>query len=214
MKNANCTALKKLGILLVVVFHTSLSQAGEYKDEADKDWFVSGRILTAVANINPEWMPPPGLKNKNLSLVYSPDIISQQSHKKGFSYEIGKAVDQVSGYFFRYFSVNDYSSEDPRTRFRLKSKIRDFKQDLKDFDLTLSVDIGYHSADNLNIDAIRIESFFNHTFVTTIYHYENKEIEVGLSNAVINKLLLDGMRLEFQTNPYLNSGAVLLTMTM
>ena len=218
MKKANCITLKKLGILFVVMFHSSLSFAGDYIDEAGKDLFLPGRILTVAANSTPEWMSASGqylfVKNKNYSLVHFPSIISQQAYKKGVSYEIGKAIDQMSGYFFRYFSVDDYSSNDPEARLRLKSRIRSYKQDPQTFELNLSFDIGYHSADSLNIDAIRIESFFHYTFVTTIYHYEKREIELGLSNVMINKLLLDGMKLEIQTNPYINSGAVLLTMAM
>ena len=218
MKNAACTTLKKLGILFVVVFHTSLSYAGDDNNEAGKDLFMPGKILAVAVNMPGGWMSSPGpymfAKNKNYFPIHFPDIISQQPYKKGISYEIGNAIDQMSGYCFRHFSVEDYSSNDPDARFRLKSRIRAFRQDLKDFDLNLSFDIGYHSPDNLNIDAIRIESFFNYTFVTTIYHYEKKEIELGLSNVMINKLLLDGMKLEIQTNPSMNSGAVLLTMAM
>ncbi|OGQ91713.1 MAG: hypothetical protein A2464_12890 [Deltaproteobacteria bacterium RIFOXYC2_FULL_48_10] len=96
----------------------------------------------------------------------------------------------------------------------MKSKIRDFKEDPRAFELNLSLDIGYHSADNMNIYAVRIETFFHQTFVTTVYYYEKKEIELGLSNVMINELLLDGMKLELQTDSYISSGALLLTMAL
>ncbi len=218
MKKANCTTLKNLGILFVAAFQTIIANADEYPSGLNNRLVFSGKILTVTANGPAESMDVTGpylfSKNNNFSLIHFPEIISRQPHEKGLSNKIGKAIDQVSDYFFRYFSVEDYSLNDPEARFRLKSKINFYRQDPKDFDLNLSFNIGYHSADNLNIDAIRIESFLNHTFVTTIYHYETKEIELGLSNVMINKLLFEGMKLEIQTNPYMNSGAVLLTMTM
>ena len=216
MKKANCTTLKKLGILFIAAFQTSFASAGDYQTGFNNDLFLSARILTAPANSPPEWMNVTGqyIFNKNIFLVHFPEIIIHQSHEKSLSHKIGKAIDQVPDYFFRYFSVEDYSSNDPEAQFRLKNKIHLYRQDPKDFDFNLSLNIGYYSADNLNIDAIRIESFLNHTFLTTIYNYKTKEIELGLSNVMINKLLFDGMKLEIQTNSYMNSGAVLLTMTM
>ncbi len=218
MNNANRTILRMLGILFVSLFHTSLSYAGDFKDAADKDLFMPVTVLTVPAKTPSEWIPFSGQSlyrgNNNFFLVHFPAISSQQSSKKGFSHNIGKAMDLASDFFFTYFSVHDYSVDDSGAESLLKNKIRTFKDEPRNFQLNLGFDIGYHTADNLSIDAIRVESFFHHTFVTTIYHYGKKEIELGLSNVMINNLLLDGMRLEIQTNPYANSGAVLLTMTM
>lgn len=218
MKKADCITLKKLGILFFVTFLTSLSYSDEFKNEASRDLFMPGIILTVAANRIPDWESVAGPyipgRNKHDSPADLPDITSGKSRVKGFFYEIGNAMDQMSCYFFRYFSVYDHSATDPEAQFRLKSKIRSFKLDPQDFQLDLSFDIGYHRSENLNIDAIRIESFFHHTFVSTVFHYEKNEFEIGLSNVMINRLLLDGMKLEIQTNPYGNSGAVLLTMAL
>ncbi len=218
MKKANCITLKKLGILFAVVLQASLSNAGDDKDETGKALSMPGIILTVTANNPSEWGAANGpnlfIKNKNIFPAQFSDMMLQQPNKKGFYHEMGKAIDQISGYFFKYFSVEDYSSNNPEPRFQLKNKIRTFNETKKDFDLNLAFNIGYHNPDNLNIDAIRIESFFHDTFVTTIYHYEKKELEIGLSNVMINNLLLDGMKLEIQTNPDMNSGALLFTMAM
>lgn len=218
MKKANCTVLKKFGILLVVVVYASLSHAGDGNDQEAGDGFEPGIFLTATANRSSDRFFSPGLNlpsgNKNDFMTHLVAGSSRRPSKKGFSYEIGKAIEHVSGYFLKHFMLEDNSSDDSGDRFLLKSKTRSFRPDLQDFEFNLSFDIGYHKVDNLNIDAVRLESFFYHTFVTTIYHYEKKEFELGFSNVMINKLLLDGMKLEIQTNPYLNSGAVLLTMAL
>jgi hypothetical protein len=179
---------------------------------------VSAGILTATANLPHEWLSDSGQflfeEINRFSFLYSPEILAGKPDKKGLFHEIGKAVDKASYYFFRHVLIEDHSSKNPESRFELKSKIRNFKDDPRAFELNLSLDIGYHSADNMNIDAVRIEAFFHQTFVTTVYYYEKKEIELGLSNVMINELLLDGMKLELQTDSYISSGALLLTMAL
>ena len=217
MKKADCVILKMLGILFVVVFHAALACADEFNDETGQT-LIGGEILTVAANMPFEWMSVAGqsvlVRNKNFSLLHSVGTGPGKPDKRGLSDGIGKSIEQISSYFFRYFSVDDHSADDPEARFRLRNHIRSFKDDPQGFELNLCFDIGYYSSDNLNIDAVRIESFLHHTFVSTIYYYEKKEIELGLSNVMINKLLLDGMKLEIQTNSYMSSGAVLLTMAL
>ncbi len=202
--------LKTLGVLFAVLLYASFSQAGDMEDEQARSLPVSAGILTAAANLPHEWLE----EMNRFSFLYSPEIPAGKPDTKGVFHEIGKAVDQVSYYFFRHVLIEDHSSKNPDTRFELKSKIRDLKDDPRAFELNLSLDIGYHSADNLNIDAVRIETFLYQTFVTTVYYYEKKEIELGLSNVMINELLLDGMKLEVQTDSYISSGALLLTMSL
>lgn len=212
------TALKTMGVLLTVLLYASFSRAGDMENEQSHILPVSAGILTAAANLPHEWISDSGqflLEGMNrFSFLYSPEIPAGKPDKKGFFHEIGKAVDQASYYFFRHVLIEDHSSKNPETRFELKSKIRDFKDDPRAFELNLSLDIGYHSVDNMNIDAVRIEAFFHQTFVTTVYYYEKKEIELGLSNVMINELLLDGMTLELQTDSYISSGALLLSMAL
>jgi hypothetical protein len=202
--------LKILGVLFAVLLYASFSHAGDMENEQVLSLPVSDGILTAAANLPHEWLE----EMNRFSFLYSPEIPAGKPDKKGFFHEIGKAVDQASYYFFRHVLIEDHSSKNPDTRFELKSRIRDFKDDPRAFELNLSLDIGYHSADNMNIDAVRIETFFHQTFVTTVYYYEKKEIELGLSNVMINELLLDGMKLELQTDSYISSGALLLTMAL
>jgi len=209
MNKPDCIILKMLGVLLAVMLQTPFAWAGDPGGETGET-SLNGEILTVAANMIPEWISTSGLPD----FMYSLDSGPGKSGKKGFYAGIEKSVEQISTYFFRYFSVNDHSTDIPENRFRLKNRTRSFSEDPRDFDLNLCLDIGYHSAEDLNLDAVRIESFLHHTFVTTIYHYEKKEIELGLSNVMINELLLDGMKLEIQTNSYMNSGAVLLTMTL
>ena len=210
--------LKTLGVLFAVLLYAPFSQAGDMENGQAYSLPMSAGILTAAANLPHEWLSDSGqflLEETNrFPFLYSPEILAGKPDKKGFFHEIGKAVDQASYYFFRHVLIEDHSSKNPETRFKLKSKIRDFKEDPRAFELNLSLDIGYHSSEDLNIDAVRIESFFHHTFFTTIYHYEKKEIELGLSNVMINDLLLDGMKLEIQTDSYISSGALLLTMAL
>lgn len=207
MNKSDCIILKMLGVLLAVVLQTPFAWAGDPVNETGET-SLSGEILTVAANMIPEGIPG------SPAFMDALDSGSGKADKKGFYADIENSVERISAYFFRYFSVNDHSADVPEDRFRLKNRVRSFSEDLRDFELNLCLDIGYHSSEDLNIDAVRIESFLHHTFITTIYHYEKREIELGLSNVVINELLLDGMRLEFQTNSYMNSGAVLLTMTL
>jgi hypothetical protein len=202
--------LKTLGVLFAVLLYASFSQAGDMENERALSLPVSAGILTVSANLRHEWLE----EMNRFSFLYSPEILTGKPDKKGFFHEIGKAVDQASYYFFRHVLIEDHSSKNTETRFELKSKIRDFKDDPRAFELNLSLDNGSHGADNMNIDAVRIETFFHQTFVTTVYYYEKKEIELGLSNVMINELLLDGMKLELQTDSYISSGALLLTMAL
>lgn len=218
MKKETCTALKTFGILFTVLLYASFSRAGDMKNEQARSLPVSGGILTAAAILPHEWISDSGqflLQGMNgFSFLHSPELLAGKPDKKGFFHEIGKAVDQASYYFFRHVRIEDHSSKNPEAWFELQSRLRSFKDDPRAFELNLSLDIGYHSGDNMNIDAVRIESFLYQTFVTTVYYYEKKEIELGLSNVMINELLLDGMKLELQTDSYISSGALLLTMAL
>nr|NJM01723.1 hypothetical protein [Desulfobacula sp.] len=206
MNKSDCIILKMLGVLLAVMLQTPLAWAGGPVNETGET-SLNGEILTVAANMILEGIPG--------SPAFMDALDSgSKAGKKGFYAGIENSVERISAYFFRYFSVNDHSSEIQGSLPRLKNRTRSFAEDPRDFELNLCLDLGYHSADDLNIDAVRIESFLHHTFVTTIYHYEKKEIELGLSNVMINKLLLDGMKLEIQTDSYMNSGAVLFTMTL
>jgi hypothetical protein len=212
------TALKTMGVLLTVLLYASFSRAGDMENERSRILPVSAGILTAAANLPHEWISDSGqflLEGMNrFPVLYSLEIPAGNPDKKGLFHEIGKAVDQASFYFFKHVQIEDRSSKNPETPFELKSRIRNFTDDPRAFELNLSLDIGYHSADNLNIEAVRIESFFYQTFITTVYNYEKKEIELGLSNVMVNKLLLEGMTLELQTDSFISSGALLLSMTL
>jgi len=84
----------------------------------------------------------------------------------------------------------------------------------KIIDLNLSLNIGYDDQSLLKMNSIKIKSFCYKTNISAIYDCENKQIELGLSNASLNNFLLDGMKLEFQTVPSTGSGAILLVMTL
>ncbi len=84
----------------------------------------------------------------------------------------------------------------------------------KIIDLNLSLNIGYDDQSLLKMNAIKIKSFCYKTNISAIYNYENKQIELGLSNTSLNDFLFDGMKLEFQAVPSTGSGAILLVMTL
>ena len=84
----------------------------------------------------------------------------------------------------------------------------------KIMDLNLSLNIGYDDQSLLKMNSIKIKSFFYRTNISAIYNYENKLIELGLSNILLNDFLFDGMKLEFQATPSTASGAILLVMTL
>ena len=130
-----------------------------------------------------------------------------------------KKLKQMTQYFLRYFNVDDFLTDDENSKFLLTGKVNTSPMDSNqmnpdDFEFNLSFNVGYDNDTILKMNAIKLVSYWHHTFVNAVYHPEKKELEFGLSSAYINNCLVDGMRLEFQANPGAGSGAVLLTMNL
>ncbi|MBU1341481.1 MAG: hypothetical protein KKE44_00970 [Proteobacteria bacterium] len=125
--------------------------------------------------------------------------------------KIGSTLKQAACYFFRYFEMDDVAATNEKTKFFLRSKVDADEINSKNFEFKVFFNIGYDDDTFLTMNAIKLKSLWHHTYFNAVYHYEKNEFEIGLSNAFINKYLLNGMKLEFQANPSAGSGAVLLT---
>lgn len=218
MNKANCITLKTLRIFIAMTVCASLSHAGDIQKNNSKDLSLSGRLLTPGVSISsgavssmPIVAPEPLINDVQWQLN---GFGIRKTPVKGLSHEIGRVLDQAGAYFFKHFLIQDYSSVKINPQPELKNKIRAMENEPEKIQFNLCVDIGYYPADIINIDAIRLESHFDQTFVTTIYRHDSKKFEFSVGNARINRMLIQGMKLELQANPYENSGAVLLTMAL
>jgi hypothetical protein len=144
MNKSECIILKMLGVLLAVMLQTPFAWAGDPVNETGET-ALNDEFLTVAANTILEEIPG--------SSAFMDTLDSgSKADKKGFYAGIENSVERISAYFFRYFSVNDRSAEIQGSLPRLKNRTRSFAEDLRDFELNLCFDIGYRSADDLNLD--------------------------------------------------------------
>ncbi|MCD4722587.1 MAG: hypothetical protein K8S13_22425 [Desulfobacula sp.] len=219
--------------LFFIITLTSMSFAQDSENIAGQDLVISANILFVAANVNSERM---SISYNGLS-IGSGYLFQSDKHLYGFEssepseadfkefdeddypFKLGRKLKQMTHYFLRFFNVDDFSNNDSDSKFLLKSKVdtdqmNPNKMNLNDFEFNLSLNIGYDDDAILKMNAIKLESYWLHTYVNAVYHYEKNEFELGLSCAYINDCFLDGMKLEFQANPIAGTGAILLTMNL
>ncbi|MCD4676868.1 MAG: hypothetical protein K8S18_12875 [Desulfobacula sp.] len=217
-----------LFFLFFIVLVTSTSFAQDFKEGFGQDLIVSANVLSLSASINSERMSISyhGLSN-NSAILFQPDrnpymLDSLKSSDADFEefdaddymLKFGRKLKQMSRFFIKYFNVDDFATDDPDSKFLLKSKVDTDKNNTNDFEFNLSLNVGYNDENTLRMSAIKIESFWLQTYVSAVYAYEESNLELGVSSAFLNHYLLDGMKLEFQASPSAGSGAVLLTMSI
>lgn len=193
-----------------------------------QNFSVPPAFLTVRANIRSDRMSISynGLSN-NSGLLFqtSPNAYAQEPStisdiniqaplKDAYLFKVGRKVQEITKYFLRYFYVDERSTADEKEDFKIKSRVNTDQADASDFEFNLSLNVGYDTESIVQVNAIKLESFCLKTYITAIYHYEENQIEFGLSSAYVNNYLLDGMTLEFQANPGEASGAILLTMRL
>lgn len=193
-----------------------------------RNFSVPASFLTVRANIRPDRMSISynGLSNTNGLLFQASrdpyeqeplneaDMDIQAPLKDAYLFKVGRKVQEITQYLLRYFYVDESSKADEDEDFKIKSRVNTNQADAGDFEFNLSLNVGYDTETFVQVNAIKLESFCLQTYVTAIYHYEENQIEFGLSSAVVNNYLFDGMTLEFQANPGEASGAILLSMRL
>lgn len=207
--------------LFFILSMTSLSFAQDFESKKGQDIFISANLLTMVGTINSERM---SISYNGISsatgMLYALEKNSQPGMdlEKSFTdenqFKFGEKLKQVTGYFLKYFNVEDLSSDETVTSSLLKSKVDISKENTNEFEFNLSLNIGSGVDTLVKMSAVKMESYWYRTYVNAVYNYEKSEIELGVSSAYINEYLLDGMKLEVQANPSEGSGAVLLTMSL
>lgn len=218
-----------LFLFITIIIHASTSFAQDIENITRQGLVVSTNILLVAANMNSEQMSisynglsiGKGLIFKFDKNVYGPDDSkllkpsSEDLNKDGYLKKLDRKIKEMSHYLLRFFNVDDFSKNDEDSKFAFTSTISAYKINPNDFEFKLSLNIGYDDEDAiLKMNAVKVESFWLNTYVNAVYNYGKSEFELGLSNSHINKYLLDGMRLEFQANPTVGSGAILLTMSL
>ncbi|WP_300462779.1 hypothetical protein [Desulfobacula sp.] len=208
--------------MFFIIMVPSMSFAQDLESDFNQTVIVSANVLTISARNHFQWMSisyngRPG-NNKYTVQSTASGGDGEERDQGGPLDKFGKTAKQMSLYLLRYFKVEDVSTEDPETAVLLKSKVNTVKINPNDFELNLFFNVGYDSSkslkmDGLKIDGLKIETFWRNTFVNATYNYENKAVELGLSNARINDYFIDGMKLEFQTNSKAGLGALLLSMS-
>lgn len=214
--------------LFSIIMLTSISTAQDLENVAGEDLIISANILFVAANVNSEQMSisynglSSGsghlfLSDKNsygleLSKLFETDV--RESNEDAYLLKFSRKLKQMTYQFLRYFNVDDFSTDDADSKSLLKSKVDTDRVNSNDFEFNLSLNIGYADDTILTMSAIKVESYWMHTYVNAVYDYEKSEFELGLSSVYINDYLLDGMKLEFQANPVAGSGAILLTMAL
>lgn len=83
----------------------------------------------------------------------------------------------------------------------------------KDFNLSLFMDFEY-KGNFLDVSAVKLKTSWTGLVVTTIYHYNDKEFELGLSADKINALLPKDIRMEFKTVPQSGAAGVLFSIAI
>jgi len=207
--------------------------AQDFESKMGPDLIFSTTVLSIAANVSSEQMSisynglstGSGLLFQSDKKAYdlepsdSPGAVSNGFDEENVSFKFGKKLKQMTNYFLRYFNVDDFSTDNEDSKFLLKGKMdtnpMNFNQVNPDnFEFNISFNVGYDDDTILKMNAIKLVSYWQHTFVNAVYHPEKKELELGLSSAYINNCLVDGMKLEFHANPGTGSGAVLFTMNL
>ena len=194
----------------------------------DLDSRAVARDLIFTASIHSEQMSISynGLSNTN-GLLFKPgmnpyafepsessDVDLKTLDEDDYQFKFGRKLKQMADCFLRYFNIDNFSAQDARTKFLMKSKVDTDKINPNGFEFNLSITVGYDSDIILKMDTIKLKSYWLCTYVNAIYHPEKNEWEFDMTNAFVNEYLLDGMKLEFQTNIDASSGALLLTMSL
>ncbi len=220
-----------LFFLFFIIVFTSPVFAQDLENKTDQNLVFSATVLAITAKtsseqmsisynglstgsgmIFPSYKKPVGLEPPDL-----PYAVVNGLDKEKIPFKFDRKLKQMTHYFFKYFNVDDCSTEDEDSKVLLKGNTRlmNFNQmDPDNFEFNLSFNVGYDDDTILRMNAINLVSYWRHTFVNAVYHPEKKEFEFGLSSAYINDCLLTGMKLEFKANPVAGSGAVLLTMNL
>ncbi len=214
--------------LFSIIMLTSISTAQDLENIAGEDLIISANILFVAAKVNSEQMSISynGLSSDsgylfssdNNSYGLDPSKLFEADDREfdedAYLLKFSRKLKQMTHHFLRYFNVEDFSTDKADSNSLLKSKVDTDQMSSNDFEFNLSLNVGYDEDTILTMSAIKVESYWMHTYVNALYDYEKREFELGLSSVYINDYLLDGMKLEFQTNPIAGSGAILLTMSL
>ncbi|NOX33215.1 MAG: hypothetical protein GXP56_05685 [Deltaproteobacteria bacterium] len=213
--------------LFLSVLFISTSFAQEIENRPGNELSVSYSVFTIAANINFDRMSisydglpgshgllfHPGRDSYMLKSSTQPDEILEKNSDHDSLYSFEEKLKQVTRFFLRYFNIDGFSTGDEGSKFLLKSRVDATKEPPAVFEYNLSLNIGYDDNTTLIMNTVKLESYWFHTYVNAIYHYQESELELGLSSDYLNDYLFKGMKLEFLANPGAGSGAVLLTTT-
>ncbi len=163
---------------------------------------VDGAIDTAIYPLSQEtFLTEPGDKESRLLNNRSKDDFLQA--KDAFVVLALKA--------FRYFSLGHDGSVDENAVFQLENQTTPSRLPDSEFDWHLAFDVGYDkTSGSLYVNKIRASAYGFSTSLDAVYDYKNQGIDLFLSNAQINTLLMDGMKLELQISADSNPGGALL----
>ncbi|MCF6246957.1 MAG: hypothetical protein L3J69_06300 [Desulfobacula sp.] len=199
---------------------SAVSSAQDFKSDNPGELFATANISVKNMAISYHGQPSgdrPILKSKNEGSIYftlvvdSPEAIVPATNENLTG--VGKKIKELTNYVLKYVSVDNSNKDEAIPRFGSKNEIETNKEMTDEYDLNLSLNIGYDDeAQNIAISAIKLSSYFFSTHLGAVYDANEKDIDFFLSNAAINTYLLDGMKLEFQVSPANSGGAVLFTM--
>ncbi len=203
--------------ILVTLVFSSITFAQDFKTENPQEVHFSANVLSASVNFDSESMfiSYNGMagSNKDVNASKPVNLMSAENFNPDVSFDFNRKFKQISDTLFRFFNVDELSSDDePDARYQLKSKVNTKKRRLNHMDFDLSLLFGSDDDSVVKMDGIKLGTSWNDTHINAIYHYEKDEIELGLSTDIINDHLMEGMTLEFQANPNAESGAVVLIM--
>ena len=204
------TAARILFSMIFMIIFPSMSLSQENENDIHQDLTVSASVLMITADsMSVSYDSFAGRNSYSFKSNTSGMDVEEPGPESQMTRFI-KTANQMTRYFLKYVKVED-SSADNQTGYVLKSKIDTDKINPNDFEVNVSFLAGYNDKTSLKMDRIKIESYWRHTFVNATYNYEKNEVEIGLSSAGINDYLMDGMKLELQTNPTNGSTALLLS---